>query len=194
MSRGSSATSQLRIIGGSWRGRKISFRDAPGLRPTPDRIRETLFNWLMPVIGGSRCLDLFAGSGALGFEAASRAAAEVTMVEAGHGVAEQLRSQVALLAAADRIQVVETDALHFLAGTAHPFDVVFLDPPFGKGLLQPVLQRLGEAGWLHEHSLIYIEAERTLAAEEISAWLPSGFQLVRSKQAGDVGYHLARRE
>ena len=182
---------QVRIIGGRWRGRKLPFPDAPGLRPTPDRVRETLFNWLAPVIEGSRCLDLFAGSGALGLEAASRGAAEVMLVEREARLAKALREHVERLKAG-HVQIAQADALQFLHGTPRPFDVVLLDPPFGEDLLPAVLARL-DAGWLAPAAYLYMEAERTLPAERLAALLPAGFELVRSKTAGQVGYHLARR-
>lgn len=182
---------QLRIVGGAWRGRKLSFLDSAGLRPTPDRVRETLFNWLAPVVEGSRCLDLFAGSGALGFEAASRGAADVVMVERDAAVAKHLREQQQHLNAA-QIQVVQADALQFLAGAARPFEIVLLDPPFGQDLLRPVLAALAQ-GWLAPRAYLYMEAERGMSGEALSAWLPDGFELYRSKATGQVGYHLARR-
>lgn len=182
---------QLRIVGGAWRGRKLSFLDSAGLRPTPDRVRETLFNWLAPVVEGSRCLDLFAGSGALGFEAASRGAADVVMVERDAAVAKHLREQQQRLNAA-QIQVVQADALQYLAGAARPFEIVLLDPPFGQALLQPVLAALAQ-GWLAPRAYIYMEAERGMSGEALGGWLPEGFELYRSKATGQVGYHLARR-
>lgn len=185
-----SPSNQLRIIGGDWRGRKLTFHAAPGLRPTPDRVRETLFNWLALVVPGARCLDLFAGSGALGFEAASRGAKQVIMVEKLAATARQLREQAALLQA-EQVSVLEQDAATFLAGKPTPFDVVFLDPPFQQGLLQQTLAALGQ-GWLHVGSYLYLEAERQLPEAELQQWLPDGFALYRAKQAGDVGYHLAR--
>lgn len=182
---------QVRIIGGQWRGRKLNFPDIPGLRPTPDRVRETLFNWLAPVIAGSRCLDLFAGSGALGFEAASRGAADVVLVEREPRIVKSLREQAQRLGAGN-VRIVQADARQYLSGAAHPYDVVFLDPPFGQGLLASFLESLGQ-GWLASDAWIYLEAERGFSGEQLSELLPEGFGLVRSKLAGQVGYHLARR-
>lgn len=176
---------QLRIIGGQWRGRKLCFPDEEGLRPSPDRIRETLFNWLQPVIAGARCLDLFAGSGALGFEALSRGAAEVVFVDRNRRVVEQLKANVALLKA-EGAQVLQADGLQYLKGPARPFDVIFLDPPFRQALLAPCIEGL-QGGWLDARSLIYIETERELAEPP----LPAGWALHRSKQAGQIAYHLA---
>ncbi|MGA7800791.1 MAG: 16S rRNA (guanine(966)-N(2))-methyltransferase RsmD [Gammaproteobacteria bacterium] len=178
---------QLRIIGGDWRGRRLAFPPVTGLRPTPDRVRETLFNWLAPVICGARCLDLFAGSGALGLEAASRGAAEVVLVDSDRRVAAVLRDHVNRLQATG-VHVVLSDALAFLDGPGQPFDVVFLDPPFGQGLLAPCVARLAAGGWLAANSHLYLEAERALAEPP----LPAGWEIVRSKAAGQVGYHLAR--
>ncbi|MEJ2644652.1 MAG: 16S rRNA (guanine(966)-N(2))-methyltransferase RsmD [Gammaproteobacteria bacterium] len=178
---------QLRIIGGAWRGRRLAFPPVPGVRPTPDRVRETLFNWLAPVIVGARCLDLFAGSGALGLEAASRGAAQVLLVDSDRRVAAALREHAARLQAGV-VEVVQADALAFLTGTASPFDVVFLDPPFSQGLLAPCVARLEAGGWLATEGYLYLEAERALVAPP----LPEGWEIVRSKTAGQVGYHLAR--
>lgn len=131
---------RVRIIGGVWRSRVIDFPNLPGLRPTPDRVRETLFNWLGQRLDGQRCLDLFAGSGALGFEAASRGAAEVVMVERDAQVLARLREQAARLGAA-QVRIVAADGLDYLAGDCGRFDLILLDPPFGAGLLQPALAR-----------------------------------------------------
>ncbi len=179
---------QLRIIAGIWRGRKLAFADGNGVRPTPDRVRETLFNWLSPVIHGARCLDLFAGSGALGFEAASRGAADVVLVDHDAAVVRVLKSQVERLAA-ENIRVVEMDAGNFLHHEPQPFDVIFLDPPFHENRLPACLDLLVQGGWLTANALIYIEAEKTLG----KIALPAGWELFRSKMAGQVGYHLARR-
>jgi 16S rRNA (guanine966-N2)-methyltransferase len=178
--------SQVRIIGGLHRGRKLPFADLPGLRPTGDRIRETLFNWLQPVIQGARCLDLFAGSGALGIEAASRGAGEVVLVDTAGSVIRQLEKNKTLLEL-DRLTIVRADALQFLEQPPSPFDVVFLDPPFSGNLLQPICQRL-DMGWLSDNARIYLE-------EDISRpfpTLPDGWTLLREKTAGQVRYGLAQ--
>ena len=125
----------VRIIGGGWRGRRITFPDVPGLRPTPDRVRETLFNWLQHDIAGARCLDLFAGSGALGLEALSRGAKELVFVEQSVAASRALQEQLARLGAERRSQVVEMGAARYLRGAAPAFDIVFLDPPFGRDAL-----------------------------------------------------------
>lgn len=178
----------LRIIGGTWRGRKLRFPDVNGLRPTPDRVRETLFNWLQPVIAGARCLDLFAGSGALGFEALSRGAASVLMVERDGSAVEQLRENIAILKTADA-HVIQRDALAFLNnghGDAAPFDVVFLDPPYHQNLIDPCCTSLEQHGWLAPHAHLYIETERALAQLQ----LPASLTITRDKAAGQVAYRL----
>lgn len=179
--------SHVRIIAGSWRGRKIAFPPVEGLRPTPDRVRETLFNWLSPVVPGARCLDLYAGSGVLGFEAASRGAADVVMVENNRAVAECLRDQRRQLAA-DQVTVAEMTVDDWLSGKPSPFDIVFLDPPFRENLLPGVIDRLESRGWLADEAWIYLESEKGLALE-----LPATWRLHRSKQAGQVAYRLAHR-
>jgi 16S rRNA (guanine966-N2)-methyltransferase len=178
---------QLRITGGRFRGRRLQVPSRTGLRPTTDRTRETLFNWLAPSIEGSRCLDCFAGSGALGFEAASRGAAEVVLIEQAGVVARQLRLVAAELGA-DAVTVIVTDALRWLASTPpRRFDVVFLDPPFGHGLLRPACALLHRRGWVGADSLIYIES----ADIDGLPSLPEGWELLRQKSAGQVRYGLA---
>ncbi len=180
---------QLRIIAGVWRGRKLNFPAVAGLRPTPDRVRETLFNWLAPVMPGARCLDLFAGSGALGFEAASRGAAVVELVERDTQIAAALRAHVASLAAS-QVHVVTAEALNYLAGTAAPFDIVLLDPPYDRPeLLAACCTQLETGGWLAPLARIYLE---TRGKTGLPA-LPANWELIRSKQAGQVAYHLAVR-
>ncbi len=178
----------LRIIGGEWRGRRIRFPGTGGIRPTPDRVRETLFNWLMAKVPGSRCLDLFAGSGALGLEALSRGAAQVTFVERECESAARLRETASMLAPG-RATVVEADALAWLAGAQPPFDIVFLDPPFAAGVITEAMQRLDAHGLLALDACIYLEMPASAGSPE----LPAGWQLHRSGRAGAVGYHLARR-
>lgn len=179
--------SQLRIIGGAWRGRRIRFPDRAGLRPTPDRVRETLFNWLQPWIAGSRCLDVFAGSGALGLEALSRGAAHVVFVESDLVAAQALRENLQRLGAA-HAEVHVADARHYLAQVPEPFDIVFLDPPFQSPLLAETATRLEANGWIKPGGLIYIEAHKRQAPE-----LPPTWEVLRAKNAGQVGYYLARQ-
>ena len=178
----------LRIIAGSWRGRKLRFPGSAGLRPTPDRVRETLFNWLGARTAGARCLDLFAGSGALGLEALSRGAAHVTFVEHEPDAARELRARLAEWGARDA-RVEQRDAFTFLAGPATAFDIAFLDPPFDAQLLAPAAQALEEGGWLKPGALIYVEC----AARGALPSLPSDWQPLKAKRAGEVGYHLLVR-
>ncbi|MCA5920761.1 16S rRNA (guanine(966)-N(2))-methyltransferase [Pectobacterium brasiliense] len=185
----SSAAGQIRIIGGQWRGRKLPVPDSPGLRPTTDRVRETLFNWLAPVIQQARCLDCFAGSGALGLEALSRYAAHATLLEMERAVAQQLTQNLALLRA-ENAEVVNTDTLSWLAKSGTPFDVVFLDPPFRKELLNNTLALLEQQGWLAPDAWIYVETE----AENAQLTIPENWQLHREKIAGQVAYRLYIRQ
>lgn len=185
----SSAAGQIRIIGGQWRGRKLPVPDSPGLRPTTDRVRETLFNWLAPVIQQSRCLDCFAGSGALGLEALSRYAAHATLLERERGVAQQLTQNLMLLRA-ENARVVNIDTLQWLAQTGEPFDVVFLDPPFRKDLLNNTLSLLEQQGWLAPDAWIYVETE----AENVQLIIPDNWRLHREKIAGQVAYRLYIRQ
>jgi len=175
----------VRIVGGRLRGRRLRFPDAAGLRPTADRVRETLFNWLAPRLPGAHCLDLFAGSGALGIEAASRGAAEVILVERARAVAEALRRQVADIGLTG-VEVRRADALRWLQGPARPFDIVFLDPPFAHGLLPRVTRALA-GGWLAPQARIYLEDDAGRGLPE----LPRGWRLLRQKRAGQVAYGLA---
>jgi 16S rRNA (guanine966-N2)-methyltransferase len=180
---------EIRIIGGTWRTRKIRFPDAPGLRPTPDRVRETLFNWLGQDLEGLVCLNLFAGSGALGFEAASRGATRVVQVERSPEACIALKQNCDQLDTRT-VQIVPMDVSRFLSGTAELFDLVFLDPPFHQGLVEPCCRLLEENGWLAAHAHIYLEAEK----EKFLEHLPETWQLHRQKQAGGVGYHLYKRK
>jgi 16S rRNA (guanine966-N2)-methyltransferase len=175
----------LRIIGGSWRGRKWRFPDLPDIRPTPDRVRETLFNWLGGRTQGARCLDLFAGSGALGLEALSRGAAHVCFVDSSETAARELRLRLAEWQAGDA-HVERGDALAFLNGHGQPYDIVFLDPPFAAGLLARAAAGLTQHGWLKPGALIYLECA---AGGELPS-LPQDWQLLKAKRAGEVGYHL----
>jgi len=188
--RARSARHSIRIVGGAWRGRRIPFPDLPELRPTPDRVRETLFNWLQPFTGGARCLDLFAGSGALGLEALSRGACEAVFVDRSAQVAASVREQLARLGAGHRASVHCEAAEDYLRATVVPFDLVFLDPPFRANALAGILPALAERAWVVAGGHLYLESERAAGAPP----LPAGWRLVKSKFAGEVGYHLARRE
>jgi 16S rRNA (guanine966-N2)-methyltransferase len=182
------ARNSVRIIGGSWRGRRVSFPDIPGLRPTPDRVRETLFNWLQHSLSQTRCLDLFAGSGALGIEALSRGAAEAVFVEQSQAAARNLSGQLKLLGAGLKGRVMEMGAARFLRTPMQPFDVVFLDPPFGQDALTQYVPLLEEGKWVNAGGLVYLENERAAGVPK----LPEHWELLKSKSAGEVGYHLAR--
>ena len=178
----------MRIIAGQWRGRKLSFPDAQGLRPTSDRIRETLFNWLQPGLPGARCLDLFAGSGALGFEAASRGAAQVVMVEHVQAVVRALQENARQLSASS-LQIARQDAVDFLATVSEPFDVVFLDPPFSDTtLLMQAIAALSVPGRLKEGARVYIETP----SRDAEPAVPGGWRQEKYKKAGQVAYRLYR--
>ncbi len=179
---------ELRIIGGEWRGRRLSFPALPGLRPTPDRVRETLFNWLSPVVQGARCLDLFAGSGALGLEALSRGAAGVTFIDNQPEVVRQLRDSLQLLQAAERGEVVHAEAAHWLDSAKGPYRLAFLDPPFAAGLAAGTLAALAGAGVLEPDSWVYVEQ----AAGQPAPIAPEGWWIHRQGRAGAVGYYLLR--
>lgn len=184
---------QLRIIGGKWGSRNIKFADAEGLRPTTNRIRETVFNWLQAELPASHCLDLFAGSGALGFEAASRGAKNVVLVDKETPVVRHLKDNVATLAA-DNIKVVKQDAESLLrAGPDRfgmPFDIIFLDPPFNKSLLEQCVRELENGNWLSPEASIYIECEKYLELD----FIPDNWTLHRQKKAGQVSFSLFYRE
>ena len=182
------ALNTVRIVGGEWRRRVLRFPDSEGLRPTPDRVRETLFNWLGQDLDGLTCLDLFAGSGALGFEAASRGADRVTLVEREPRVAAQLQDNAQLLQAAPRVEIVKGDGLQYLAATKKQFDVIFLDPPFKKGWLERIIPLLPRV--LKDGAALYIEAENKIEAlpPPLADW-----HVVRSGKAGEVHYHLLRQ-
>ncbi len=182
------AKNQVRIISGKWRSRKLHFLDSPGLRPTPNRVRETLFNWLMSHIMGAHCLDLFAGSGALSFEALSRGAASVLLVDQSSQVIAQLQHQAILFQAEKEAKFICTripDDKIF--AQQPPFDIVFLDPPFHQNDLATCCQWLVKNACLSQDALIYIEAERSLALKSI---LPEHWIIHRNQTAGQVGYYL----
>jgi 16S rRNA (guanine966-N2)-methyltransferase len=178
----------VRIIAGAWRGRRIHFPDMPALRPTPDRVRETLFNWLQHSITDARVLDLFAGSGALGLEALSRGAKEVVFVEQFPAAARAVQEQLVRFGGAVRGRIREMGAARFLRTPGEPFDVVFLDPPFGTDALAEYIPLLDTGDWLKAGSLVYLENERAAGVPA----LPGHWELLKSKSAGEVGYHLAR--
>lgn len=179
---------ELRIIAGRWRHRRLTFPAVQGLRPTPDRVRETLFNWLRPRIEGARCLDLFAGSGALGIEALSRGAAWVVMLEGHPRVAAHLRGQLQALGVTEaEAQLIDGDALAYLRGPAQSFDIVFVDPPFHGDLLDATCRLLDRGPWLALDARVYLEMAWTPALPT----LPPRWRLLHHRRAGDVGYALA---
>jgi len=193
---------QLRIIGGQWRGRKLSFADGDGLRPTMDRVRETLFNWLQGEIMGACCLDMFSGSGALGLEALSRYAGEVVMIDKNPQAIRMIANNLQLLGV-DNAQLLHMDAAAYLKSLSEmaegsfsraakgstprkKFDIVFLDPPFNKQLVEPYCQLLEAANCLSEQASIYIELEKKTALPK----LPNNWQVVKEKKAGQLAYYL----
>jgi 16S rRNA (guanine966-N2)-methyltransferase len=184
----STERNSVRIIAGEWRGRRVNFPDLPGLRPTPDRVRETLFNWLQHSIAGAQCLDLFAGSGALGLEALSRGAREVVFVESAQAAARTLQAQLVRLGGQSKGRVMEMGAGRFLRAAPKAFDMVFLDPPFGQGALAEYIPLLDAGAWLKPGGLVYLENERKAGVPGV----PSHWEVLKSKSAGEVGYHLVR--
>ena len=178
----------VRIIGGHWRGTRLPVADSAGLRPTSDRARETLFNWLQPVLPGARVLDLFAGSGALGLEAVSRGAGEALLVERDARLAQSLQATVERLHAGDRVSVARADALALLGAPLQGrFDVVFLDPPFDLGLWEPVLAAL--APWLADDAWLYLESPPERRIEPGAGWRLH--REARSRDARHALYRLA---
>jgi 16S rRNA (guanine966-N2)-methyltransferase len=178
----------VRIIAGAWRGRRIHFPDMAALRPTPDRVRETLFNWLQHSIADTRVLDLFAGSGALGLEALSRGAREAVFVEQFPAAAHALQEQLVRFGGAAKGRILQMGAARFLRTPGAPFDLAFLDPPFGTNALAEYIPLLDSGNWLNVGGLIYLENERAAGVPA----LPSHWELLKSKSAGEVGYHLVR--
>ncbi len=172
----------VRIIAGEWRHRVVSFPSRLDLRPTPNRVRETVFNWLGQDLSGKVCLDLFAGSGAMGFEAASRGAKQVVMVESDQIALKALQNNINQLSAV-QIKLVKTDALAFVTAGLEPFDVVFLDPPYRLNLLSKLLSLLSSQ--LATSTLVYIESEKSFICDQ--PW-----QVWRHKQAGKVCYQLLK--
>lgn len=179
----------VRIIAGKWRGRRLKVADEKDLRPTPDRVRETLFNWLTPYLPGSHCLDAFAGSGVLGFEALSRGAAQVVMVDQSLSLIKLLREQAAVLGA-ENIEIYNATMPIQLRPVAKPFDIVFLDPPYQSDLLLKCCHYLEEQHFLADSAYLYLEAQRVIEDNE----LPANWRMIKSQKAGQVVYQLAHRE
>jgi len=180
----------IRIVAGRWRGRRLGVPDLKGLRPTTNRVRETLFNWLMHDIAGARCLDLFAGSGALGLEAISRGAKTVELVESSSLAVKNLRNSILELSdefATDSINVMHAHALDYLSNSpSEPFDIVFLDPPFNSGLLRPSIELLIRENWLSTNSMVYIERQHSPTSSKLSV----PWTLFRHGKAGQCTYYL----
>lgn len=177
---------RLRIVAGNWRNRVLEIADVPGLRPTPERVRETLFNWLSPGIFGKRCLDLFAGTGALGFEALSRGARQVEFVEKSGVAMAALRRNATKLEATGALLHHEDAGVYIARPDVQPFDVVFLDPPFADDRLAELCRLLDQHGLLSPAARIYLEQDRAAAAAE----LPDGWAVLKEKNAGNVRYSL----
>jgi len=184
----SKAPQKVRVIGGQWRGRLLPVAEADGLRPTANRVRETLFNWLQFDIHGRSCLDLFSGSGALGIEAASRGASKVTLVEKEAMIANSLRQQVSTLAAT-QTEVIQADALSFIKTCEQQYDLIFLDPPFQHFALNEVLDAVLAAGIINSDGMIYLEAERNGLPESLA----QPWQWWRQAKAGQVEYGLIQQ-
>ena len=181
---------RFRIIAGDFRGRRLTFPGDQDIRPTPDRVRETVFNWLAPWIQGTRCLDLFAGSGSLGFEALSRGASRVDFVDQNRVVCQGLRANISDLQLQQRASVSQVAAEVFLSSPAETYDVIFLDPPFHQGVLWRILSQLEQGPWLSPGGFVYGESE-------VGQDLPysrANWQLTKNKTASKVAYHLLRRE
>lgn len=182
----SARASSIRIIGGEWRSRKLTVPDAQGLRPTPDRVRETLFNWLAPTIQGARVLDAFTGSGALFLEALSRGASTGVAIDANTDAVNNLRRNLAVLQC-DDAEVLRVDSLQYLSNkTEQGFDIVLLDPPFHQDLLLSACQLLEDNNWLNKDAWIYTESEQAPS----SLGVPSTWRLHREKHTGQVHYTL----
>ncbi len=182
----SARASSIRIIGGEWRSRKLTVPDAPGLRPTPDRVRETLFNWLAPTIQGARVLDAFTGSGGLFLEALSRGASTGVAIDANTNAVNNLRRNLAVLQC-DDAEVLRVDSLQYLSNkTEQGFDIVLLDPPFHQDLLLSACQLLEDNNWLNKGAWIYTESEQAPS----SLGVPSSWRLHREKHTGQVHYAL----
>ena len=179
---------ELRIIGGDWRSRKLRFPEAGGVRPTPAHTRETLFNWLTHHLPGSRCLDLFAGSGALGLEALSRGAGPTTFVDHTPALAQALRSNLRLLKSENGEVACQTVDTYLAQPPAKPVDILFMDPPFRQGWLEKLFPMIADNGWVKPGGWIYAEHESDMPTPTA----PANWTLHRQKTAGQVTYCLFR--
>ena len=175
----------VRIIAGEWRSRKLPVADVPGLRPTTDRVRETLFNWLQHSIVQARCLDLFAGTGALGFEAASRSAAEVLMIERDRKAFTSLQQSVEILKT-EKVKIIQADALSWLEKTDQVFDIIFIDPPFDQNLVPETLEKLMRSSCVKKGTLIYLEEKK----QTTETMMPKCLKILKQREAGQVRYLL----
>ena len=178
----------IRIIAGQWRGRKLPVHDIEGLRPTTDRVKETVFNWLMNDVVDKNCLDCFAGSGSLGIEALSRGASSITMIEKDSQAARQITDNLSLLKA-ENAQVIKGDSLNYLSADQQQYGLVFIDPPFRKALAEPICQLLETNELLEPSALIYVEIE----SEMTNFTPPINWQLLKEKAAGQVSFRLYQR-
>lgn len=184
----SAKAGQIRIISGRYRGRKLPVLSSPGLRPTTDRVKETVFNWLMPYLHDAVVLDCFAGSGSLGIEALSRQAQHVTLIEMDKAGAKQIKQNLIQLDA-DNADVFQADCIHWLKQTNKRFDLVFIDPPFRQSLVSACCEQLEKQDVLTESAIIYVESEAEMTTGEI----PAHWQLLKEKVAGQVAYRLYER-
>jgi len=187
-------SSSIRIIAGQWRGRRLPVKNSPGLRPTTDRVRETVFNWLAPYMYNARCLDLFAGSGALGIESLSRGAKFVQLVEWDKTVGAGIKACLDSLVTSNNFHaadIVVTDAMWFVSQAAvEPFDIVFLDPPFGSSMLEQAASALEQNGWLGFGALIYVEHD----VDHSPPKLPANWRQIKRAKAGQCAYFLLQRQ
>lgn len=181
---------KVRVIGGKWRGRSLKVLDVTGLRPTPDRVRETLFNWLAPFVVNARCLDLFAGSGALGFEALSRGAKEVVFVDKYPPIIANIKRLAVELDAAKQCEAIRASAVSFIATqvTPIPFDIIFIDPPFASPLVKQSIDALVVSELIKNGTLLYVESPVALTEND----LPTSWEILKAKTAGEVAYHLVK--
>ncbi len=179
-------SNRLRIIGGRWRSRVLHFPAINALRPTPDGVRETVFNWLAPDISGRQCLDLYAGSGALGIEAVSRGAASAILVEKNPKAAKALSSNVELLCANSHIHVTCCAALHYLSTTDQQFNLIFLDPPFASDELKKACYQINKMNVISDDGLIYIESP----SNQIELPVPEKWQIIKQATKGEVRYTM----
>lgn len=181
----------IRIIGGKWRGRKLKVLSLPDLRPTPDRVRETLFNWLMPVIPGSRCLDAFAGTGVLGLEALSRGALHLTCTDQSAEIIAHLNNEISQLPLdVGQIILYRANVPSGLKKPAEPWDIVFLDPPYREDKILSVCSYLEDNNLLAPSAYIYLECKSPIQPDE----LPNHWEIIKSKKTGQVAYHLIHRQ